>query len=43
MKKTVILAATLLLAALPVFGASGLYITEINYATGRFKLSDYTL
>jgi hypothetical protein len=42
MKKTVILAVTLLLAALPMFGASGLYITEINHATGRFKLSDYT-
>ena len=41
--KKVILAVTLLLATLPAFGAPGLYITEINYATGRFKLSDYTL
>jgi hypothetical protein len=41
--KRVILAVTLLLAALPTFGAPGLYVTEINYGTGRFKLSDYTL
>jgi len=26
-----------------LLGASGLYVTEINYATGRVKLSDYTL
>lgn len=43
MRETVILALTLLLIAVPMFSASSLYIAEINYATGRFRLSDYTM
>jgi hypothetical protein len=42
MKKTVILAVTLLLAALPVLGSSGVYITELNHANGTFQLSNRT-
>ncbi len=42
MKKTVILAVTLLLAALLALGSSGVYITEINHANGTFQLSNRT-
>jgi hypothetical protein len=42
MKKTVILAVALLLAALLALGSSGVYITEINHANGKFQLSNRT-
>jgi len=42
MDKSVVVAVTLLLAALLALGSSGVYIAEINHANGTFQLSNRT-